>query len=144
MRFLSIALLVGVLAALLVPNVYAWWRQERDLADITARVQAAEERNAQMSEQLELWNDPDYIASQARERLGYVKPGETQYTVVDPGEDYQDDAQIAAAAEEGPARPWVQVVAILLQEADSTEAGADTALSSPAASDAESGAQSAR
>lgn len=144
MRFLSIALLVGVLAALLVPNVYAWWRQERDLADITARVQAAEERNAQMSEQLELWNDPDYIASQARERLGYVKPGETQYTVVDPGEDYQDDAQIAAAAEEGPARPWVQVVAILLQEADSTEAGADTALSPPAASDAESGAQSAR
>ncbi len=121
MRFLSIALLAGVLAALLVPNLYDWWRQEQDLRDITARVAAAKERNAQMEEELALWNDPEYIASQARERLGYVKPGETQYTVVDPGKDYQDQAQVAAAADKGPARPWVQVVGILLTEADQAE-----------------------
>lgn len=132
MRFLSIALLAGVLAALLVPNLYDWWRQEQDLRDITARVAAAQERNAQMEEELALWNDPEYIASQARERLGYVKPGETQYTVVDPGKDYQDQAQVAAAADEGPARPWVQVVGILLTEADQAETAAG----------AQSGAQS--
>lgn len=123
-RFLAVALLMGLLAALLVPNVYALWRQERELAEITAKVAAAQERNAQMQEQLDLWNDPEYIASQARERLGYVKPGETQYTVVDPGKDYKDQAQIGAAPEKGPARPWVQVAAILLKEADSRDSSA--------------------
>lgn len=118
-RLLSVVLLTGVLAVLLVPNLYAWWRQERELSDITARVQAAQERNDGMKQELDLWQNPDYIASQARERLGYVKPGETQFTVVDPGEDYQDQAQIAAAQAQGPTRPWVQVVAILLHEADS-------------------------
>ena len=37
---------------------------------------------------------------------------------MDPGEGYQDLAQVAAAPVEGPARPWLQVVAILLEEAD--------------------------
>ncbi|MDY2669632.1 septum formation initiator family protein [Schaalia hyovaginalis] len=118
-RLLSVILLAGVLAVLLVPNLYAWWRQEQELRDITARVQAAQERNDEMKQELDLWQNPDYIASQARERLGYVKPGETQFTVVDPGEDYQDEAQIAAAQAQGPTRPWVQVVGILLKEADS-------------------------
>ncbi len=111
-------LLAGVLAFLLVPNLYDWWRQEQDYRDIRARVAAAEQRNANMREQLELWEDPEYIASQARARLGYVKPGETQYTVVDPGDDYLDQAQVSAAEVRGPARPWVQVVGILLREAD--------------------------
>lgn len=118
MRFLFVAILAAILAALLVPNLYDWFRQEQDLHDINARVAAAEQRNAKMRETLDLWNDPEYVASQARQRLGYVKPGETEYTVVDPGEDYLDEAQVAAAAEEGPARPWIQVVGLLMQEAD--------------------------
>ncbi|WP_076464115.1 FtsB family cell division protein [Actinomyces mediterranea] len=117
-RLFTTVLLAGVLAFLLVPNLYDWWRQEQDYRDIRARVAAAEQRNANMREQLELWEDPEYIASQARARLGYVKPGETQYTVVDPGDDYLDQAQVSAAEVRGPARPWVQVVGILLREAD--------------------------
>ena len=72
----------------------------------------------EMQRQLDLWNDPDYISTQARERLGYVRPGETQYTVVDPGPQYQDSAMAAAAAPTGPARPWVQQLAILVGKAD--------------------------
>ena len=117
-RWLSFILLLGVVMVLLVPKLYVWMKQEEELRSITIQVQLAQQRNAQMQEKLELWNDPEFIASQARERLGYVKPGETQYTVVDPGEGYQDLAQVAAAPVEGPARPWLQVVAILLEEAD--------------------------
>ncbi|WP_051125665.1 FtsB family cell division protein [Schaalia vaccimaxillae] len=120
-RLLTVALLAGVLAVFLLPNVYDWWRQEQDYRDIQARVAAAQERNAAMEEQLELWQDPEYIASQARDRLGYVKKGETQYAVVDPGDDYQDDAQVSAALDEGPKRPWVQVVGILIQKADEAD-----------------------
>ena len=74
--------------------------------------------NADMQRQLDLWNDPDYISTQARERLGFVRPGETQYTVVDPGPQYQDSALAAAAASTGPARPWVQQLGILVGKAD--------------------------
>lgn len=117
-RWLSFILLLGVVMVLLVPKLYVWMKQEEELRAITIQVQLAQQRNAEMQEKLELWNDPEFIASQARERLGYVKPGETQYTVVDPGEGYQDLAQVAAAPVEGPARPWLQVVAILMEEAD--------------------------
>ena len=118
-RLLGIAVLVAMLGVALVPSMYQWWQQEQDYRDITARVAAAEHRNADMREQLDLWRDPDFIAAQARERLGYVKPGETQYAVVDPGEDQQNSEVAPASA--GPERPWIQVFAASVTEADSPE-----------------------
>lgn len=144
-RLLSVVVLVGVLGALLVPNLYAWWKQEQELRDITAKVEQTKQQNAQMREQLDLWSDPEFIASQARERLGYVKPGEVQYAVVDPGEEYLDKAQINAASPEGPARPWIQVVGKLIQEADEAEVGQSKAVPSQSGDQsAPSGAQSAQ
>lgn len=70
---------------MLVPSLYQWWQQERELAQIKTQVAEQQQKNADMQRQLDLWNDPDYISTQARERLGFVRPGETQYTVVDPG-----------------------------------------------------------
>ena len=49
-------------------------------------------------------DDPTYIASQARERLGYAKPGETQYAVVGPGDDQQSG--LASATTTNPSREW--------------------------------------
>lgn len=117
-RLLGIGVVAAVLAGMLVPSLFQWWRQEQDLRDITARVAAAEQQNADMQHQLDLWDDPDYIASQARSRLGYVRPGETQYAVVDPGEGHADTSQVDPAQPQGPARPWVQVLALSLTEAD--------------------------
>jgi hypothetical protein len=34
------------------------------------------------AKELQLWDDPEYIASQARARLHFVFPGERQYIVV--------------------------------------------------------------
>lgn len=135
-RLLVASMLGVILAILLIPNVVAWWNQEREYRDIQAKVAAAQERNAEMTRELQRWQDPEYIASQARDRLGYVRRGETQYTVVDPGDDYQDQAQVNAAAEKGPARPWIQLLGIYLEEADQpvddaqSSAGAETAAQS--------------
>ncbi len=113
-----IVIIGALLAVMLMPSLYQWWRQEQDYRDIQARVEAARERNEEIQRELELWNTPEFIASQARERLGYVMPGETQYSVVDPGPGYQDQAAVAAAAPRGPARPWVHMFALLTSEAD--------------------------
>ena len=117
-RFVVVLTVAAILSVMLVPSLYQWWQQERELAQIKAQVAEQQQKNADMQRQLDLWNDPDYISTQARERLGYVRPGETQYTVVDPGPQYQDSALAAAAASTGPARPWVQQLAILVGTAD--------------------------
>lgn len=117
-RFVVVLTVAAILSVMLVPSLYQWWQQERELAQIKAQVAEQQQKNADMQRQLDLWNDPDYISTQARERLGYVRPGETQYTVVDPGRQYQDSALAAAAASTGPARPWVQQLAILVGKAD--------------------------
>ena len=117
-RFVVVLTVAAILSVMLVPSLYQWWQQERELAQIKAQVAEQQQKNADMQRQLDLWNDPDYISTQARERLGYVRPGETQYTVVDPGPQYQDSALAAAAASTGPARPWVQQLGILVGKAD--------------------------
>ena len=117
-RFVVVLTVAAILSVMLVPSLSQWWQQERELAQIKAQVAEQQQKNADMQRQLDLWNDPDYISTQARERLGYVRPGETQYTVVDPGPQYQDSALAAAAASTGPARPWVQQLAILVGKAD--------------------------
>ena len=117
-RFVVVLTVAAILSVMLVPSLYQWWQQERELAQIKAQVAEQQQKNADMQRQLDLWNDPDYISTQARERLGYVRPGETQYTVVDPGPQYQDSALAAAAASTGLARPWVQQLAILVGKAD--------------------------
>ena len=117
-RFVVVLTVAAILSVMLVPSLYQWWQQERELAQIKAQVAEQQQKNADMQRQLDLWNDPDYISTQARELLGYVRPGETQYTVVDPGPQYQDSALAAAAASTGPARPWVQQLAILVGKAD--------------------------
>ena len=127
LRILGLLLLGALLALLLVPSFMQLWSQERELSAIKNKVQQTQADNEAKRQQLQLWSNPQYIASQARERLGYVKPGETQYSVLDPGKDYQDQAQVAAAREAGPARPWIQVLSLTVEEADHPTGNIQTA-----------------
>lgn len=120
-RLLFFLVMIALLVSLVAPSVIQWIRQEQERDQIIQELQAARERQSGLTQKLELWNNPDYIAAQARERLGFVKPGETQYSVLDPGPDYQDVAQMAAAGSKGPERPWVQNFVVLTTLADSTE-----------------------
>lgn len=58
--------------------------QQEQMRDLQASLIKAQERVKDLEHDLALWNDPAYIATQARERLGYVKPGQTLYIVTDP------------------------------------------------------------
>lgn len=117
-RVLAVLILVGLVLVMVVPSLYQWWQQDQQYREISAQVTQAEQKNAQMQEQLDLWKDPTYIASQARERLGYAKPGETQYSVVDPDNDQQSGGEASTTTNEGPALPWVEVLSASLAQAD--------------------------
>lgn len=75
-------ILVGFIATF--SPLRSWIQQREAAADLAGEVIAMEESNAALKEQLRRWEDPDYVAKQARERLGYVRKGETVYVVVDP------------------------------------------------------------
>lgn len=58
--------------------------QQHDLAVAEQQIRERSAQIAELETELARWNDPDYVRAQARERLGWVMPGETGYRVVGP------------------------------------------------------------
>lgn len=82
-RALALGVVIIALAISFGGTFQIYLSQQRDLA---VAEQAIRERNVQISEleaELARWSDPAYVKAQARERLGWVLPGETGYRVVD-------------------------------------------------------------
>ena len=67
----------------------------RDIADAKQEIVTTQKRIESLEDQLKRWEDPEYVKTQARERLGWVLPGERGYRVVGPdGQPYGSVAQI--------------------------------------------------
>jgi hypothetical protein len=77
---------VVVLAAftLLFPTVRAYLGQRAELDSLAGQVEVAEQEEETLRHELDRWQDTAFVIAQARERLGYVMPGETAYRVIDP------------------------------------------------------------
>ncbi|WP_292763056.1 septum formation initiator family protein [Microbacterium sp. UBA3486] len=80
--FSVIMLSLVVLGAwVLVPTLGTFIDQRQKIAALEASVKVSEDQIEALVAERERWNDPAYIATQARERLYYVKPGEVVYLV---------------------------------------------------------------
>jgi len=103
------AIVFGVVAlagfTLLFPTVRAYLAQRAELDALAAQVAQAEQEERALERELDRWNDPAYVAAQARERLSYVMPGETAYRVIDPEVVVEEEPEDSPAAESGPAVP---------------------------------------
>lgn len=84
LRGLGLFLVVLVAFIVLAPTLRHAIEQQEELRDLTARVEQARARNAGLEAELARWQDPIFVQAQARDRLGYVLPGETTYRVIDP------------------------------------------------------------
>lgn len=69
---------------MLLPTVRGYMGQRDKIQGMQADLVAAEERQDELEFQLRRWRDDNFVASQARERLAYVYPGETAFRVLDP------------------------------------------------------------
>ncbi|MFZ5851431.1 MAG: septum formation initiator family protein, partial [Actinomycetota bacterium] len=58
--------------------------QRGQIRALQAQTQAEEARVRQLEAEQARWQDPAYVAAQARQRLHFVLPGETGYVVLDP------------------------------------------------------------
>jgi cell division protein FtsB len=82
------AVLVLVLAVLVVSyasSLRAYLQQRSQINDLKAAIAQHEANIDTLESEKERWDDPAYVRQQARERLGYVMPGEKTYLVL--GED---------------------------------------------------------
>jgi cell division protein FtsB len=80
--------------------------QRGRIAQLQQSQQAAQGRVAALEKQRTLLADPTYVASLARERLHYVKPGETTYVVLGPATPPQPVTTEGQAPPGGGSAPW--------------------------------------
>lgn len=122
-RLLATLLIVVLALVILVPTLYQWIAQEQRYRDILAEVEEIRQYNQQLEEDLQAWEDEEYVAQQARSRLGYVRPGETQYSVI--GEDGEmlssSSTSGTATADDSPTKPWTQLLTESILDADDPE-----------------------
>jgi cell division protein FtsB len=145
-RRVVVLLALGVVFALvLAPPLRLYVQQQQEIAAVRTEIAEREEGVAALEEELRLWEDEAYVAAQARERLGMVRPGEIGYVVPDPpaeaaaapdpltGEGVADALQRPDAAPEGTwyGRLWSSV------EAVGAGAAGDPVLDAPHVADGE-------
>lgn len=103
-RTLVLVSLVVVALAALVPTVNSYVAQRQQLAALREEVAQQEADVEALQEQVDRWEDPAFVAAQARERLLFAMPGETQYRLTDTsGQEVPltEEQQAAEAAAEG-------------------------------------------
>jgi hypothetical protein len=71
-----------ILAISFVGSLRIYLSQQHDLAVAEQEIRDRSAQIADLEGELARWDDPDYVKAQARERLGWVMPGETGYRVV--------------------------------------------------------------
>lgn len=88
-----------VACIVVVPTFSKYLDKQEELRGLKSQLSSVEEHNKELERELKLWEDEDYVSSQARERLRYVLPGQTLYIVSDPSEgtaQEQLEAKVAA------------------------------------------------
>lgn len=89
-RTFVLGVVLFLLALTLAPPAQRYFAQRSQISALQAEVNASSQALTDAARELELWRDPEYVKTQARERLHFVLPGERQYIVTD-----SDDSSVA-------------------------------------------------
>jgi hypothetical protein len=71
-----------MLAVTLMPTLRSTLSQQSEINDLRTQLGQKRETVAAMQQEQRQWSDPVFIEQQARERLKFVRVGETSYTVI--------------------------------------------------------------
>ena len=81
-RALLFFAVIIVLALSYAGSLRVYLVQGQELAAAHQQIEERTARVAELTSELERWSDPAYVKRQARERLGWVVPGEIGYRVI--------------------------------------------------------------
>ena len=102
LRVTQRAVILGVVMVVLLfsyaTTLRVYFNQQYRIAEAREQIAQHEQSISSLEDEVERWNDPEYVKIQARERLGWVVPGETGFRVIGPdGQPYGGGSQIGAA-----------------------------------------------
>jgi cell division protein FtsB len=127
-RFTNRAAILLVVFAVLVisyaSSMRAYLQQRSHINDLKVQIAEAKADIAVSQREKHRWNDPAYVEQQARERFGWVKPGETAYQVLDSnGKPLTGDDKLTDPSTIAPPKPeaWWSKVHASLDAADHPE-----------------------
>lgn len=111
-RFTTRALILLGVAVMLIASytasVHAWWQQRSEITALEAENRQTKAEIAELEDQQRRWSDPAYIRQQARERFGWVMPGEVGYRVIGVDGELKGQASTLEEPEVAPRKPWVE------------------------------------
>jgi len=81
-RFIAISVVIFIIAVTIAPPAQRYFTQRAQINAVEAEISNRKTRLAEAEIELQKWRDPNYVKSQARERLHFVLPGERQYIVL--------------------------------------------------------------
>ena len=116
-RALAFIAILFVLTLAIAPPVKHYFTQRAQINSLESQLSADSIALQKAREELLRWQDPEYIKSQARERLHFVLPGERQYIVVDGSTTptQENTTEIASALTDG--QPWYARLIASISEA---------------------------
>ena len=81
-RAIALAVVLLILTISYATSLRIYFAQAHEIASTKAEIAERQLRVRELQGELARWGDDTYVRTQARERLGWVVPGETGYTVV--------------------------------------------------------------
>ena len=104
-RAIALAVVLLILTISYASSLRIYFAQAHDIAATKAEIAERQQRIVSLEDELAKWQDENYVRTQARERLGWVVPGEIGYKVVDAdGKPLGGGAEISTEAAE-PVKP---------------------------------------
>lgn len=82
-RAIALVVVLLILTISYASSLRIYFAQAHEIASTKVEIAQRQQRIAELQGGLARWNDPEYVRTQARARLGWVVPGETGYQVVD-------------------------------------------------------------
>ncbi|MEI6845352.1 MAG: septum formation initiator family protein [Actinomycetes bacterium] len=105
-RALALGVVLFLLALTLAPPTQRYFAQRAQISALQAQVTSSSQALKQAAADLQKWQDPQYVKSQARERLHFILPGERQYIVTTPSEATNPQATTAVSKDLPAGLPW--------------------------------------
>ena len=105
-RPLALITIIFIFTLTLAPPIKNYFTQRAQISALKSQVATDRTALEQARAELSTWQDPNYVKSQARERLHFVMPGERQY-IVTGSEITQAEPQTTQVAKQLPeGAPW--------------------------------------
>ncbi len=91
-------LVIAVLAVSYASSLRAYLQQRSEIDSLQSTITERQAEIADLEQERARWLDPEFVQTEARERLGYVMPGETPFVALRDGQPLVSESELTDPA----------------------------------------------